>query len=409
MALPALRNLDITPVEHEGQTLVALRDPEGYAEETLVLSPAAFFIATCLNGTNDTVDIQYEFAKQFTGVVLTAENIMQIVRQLDEHGFLLSGQFTQLRDRAIDVFAKSPVRPAYFAGKSYPEEPNDLREFLREMLSGENQSPQSDDTSASPLRCLIVPHIDFDRGRTAYAHGYTRLAREPKPNTIFIFGVAHAGPAAPYILTKKHFDTPLGQVPVDGDIVDRLASICTWSPFEHELIHRTEHSIEFQAVLLAQIFGKGPRIVPILCGPLPLTPGTPDPVATPEIEVFLEECHAIAAEDPQSTIVVAGADLAHVGRRFGDDIDVTDEVLRDIETRDRQDLAFVQAGDAPGFYRSVMKDHNARQVCGLSCIYSALRTVQDRVEPGILLHYGRAPDPIDGVVSFASLCLPAGD
>jgi hypothetical protein len=50
-----------------------------------------------------------------------------------------------------------------------------------------------------------------------------------------------------------------------------------------------------------------------------------------------------------------------------------------------------------------MKDVNARRVCGVNCIYAALKTVEGSVEPGKLIHYDYAPDPAGGIVSFASV------
>ena len=72
---------------------------------------------------------------------------------------------------------------------------------------------------------------------------------------MFIFGVAHASPPVPFILTQKHYDTPFGVVKTDLDIVRRLEAVCTWDPYAYEIVHRTEHSIEFQAVMLAYLYG----------------------------------------------------------------------------------------------------------------------------------------------------------
>ena len=41
MPLPAIRAVDLFPIEHEGQTLFCLNDPEGIVEEQLVMAPAA--------------------------------------------------------------------------------------------------------------------------------------------------------------------------------------------------------------------------------------------------------------------------------------------------------------------------------------------------------------------------------
>lgn len=408
MALPALRNLDAVPVEQDGQTLVCLHDPEGFVEEQVILSPHAFFIATCLDGLNDVVDVQYAFAQQFQGALVMSDDVLSVVDFLDERGLLLSDKFHVIRERVMQAFAQLDARPAHMAGNSYPGDPDELRAFLDSLFVREDGpgEPPGAAGDGARVRCLIVPHIDFDRGGPAYAHGYLSMYRHGKPDTVFVFGVSHAGGDVPFILTRKHFETPFGVLATNRDIVDQLADACEWAPYENELLHRTEHSIEFQAVMLSYLYGDAVQIVPILCAALVPEPELGEPGEVEAVSKFLSKCRQIAASRQNSITVLAAADLAHVGRRFGDPFDISASVLRSVEARDREDLAFVSAGDAKGFYGSVMKDQNARRVCGLGCIYAALKTVDGSVGEGELLHYGSAPDPAGGVVSFASIVFP---
>jgi AmmeMemoRadiSam system protein B len=253
--------------------------------------------------------------------------------------------------------------------------------------------------------CLIAPHIDFHRGGHSYAHGYLRLCRSGQPELVFLFGVAHMAPPVPFILTKKHFETPFGILKTDQDIVRRLASACQWDPYAYEIVHRTEHSIEFQAVMLASLFGPAVQIVPILCGTFgpELVPTTP--VIPASVTTFLNTCRDIIGAEQRRVCVIAGADLAHVGRRFGDAFDIDETIVRAVDRRDHEDLQEVVARNPAGFYHSVMKDHNQRRVCGLNCIYAALHTVYDMTHSGELLHYDYAHDPAGGIVSFANVFL----
>ena len=371
----------------------------------MTLSLHAFFIASCLDGASDVIDIQHAFARQFGGTLIMSDDVLKVVGFLDEHGLLLSEQFHRIRKRIEDTFARADGRPAHLAGKSYPRDPNELRTFLdglfmREGGPGETPSSAGD---GAPVRCLIVPHIDFQRGGRSYAHGYLDMYRHGPPATVFVFGVSHVGGNAPFILTKKHFDTPFGIVETDRDVVEQLAAACQWAPYEDEILHRTEHSIEFQAVMLSYLYGSAVRIVPILCAVLVAEPEISDPGDVEAVSAFLSACREIAAPTENRVAVVAGADLSHVGRRFGDAFDIDATVLRRIEERDREDLAFANAADPKGFYRSVMKDQNARRVCGLGCIYAALKTVEGSAREGELLDYASAPDPAGGVVSFAGI------
>lgn len=121
MRLPPLRYIDAFSVDYTGQQLVCLRDPEGIVEQQILLTPAAFFIASHLNGQRDLQDLQNAFAHQFEGQRLAAEDVQQLVHDLDQQGFLLTERFHLLRQQVEHAFLSAPIRPAYLAGKSCPE------------------------------------------------------------------------------------------------------------------------------------------------------------------------------------------------------------------------------------------------------------------------------------------------
>lgn len=409
MALPAIRNLDIFAVQHEGQRYVCLRDPEGFVEEQLLLTPRAFFIAAQLDGEKTLLDVQYAYALQFGGEVIFSDEIRQTVDSLDQYGFLQTERFESIRKQAEERFTKMPVRPAYLAGKSYPQQPAQLRLFLEEMFmrnGGPAELPITTVVKGDPVRCLIAPHIDFHRGGHSYAHAYLSLSKQRRPEIAFIFGVAHAGPPVPFILTRKNFETPFGLVETDQKILDELEAVCGFDPYSNEILHRTEHSIEFQVVMLSYLYGTGVKIVPILCGSF--SDDTRNPEAHQEIPSFLSTCRKIIDSSPASISVISGADLAHVGKRFGDPFDIDRDVIAKVELRDKEDLQFVLERDPEGFYGSVIKDSNERRVCGINAIYSAL-SVCSTLKQGELLHYDYAHDPMGGIVSFAGILFSSSE
>jgi MEMO1 family protein len=121
------------------------------------------------------------------------------------------------------------------------------------------------------------------------------------------------------------------------------------------------------------------------------------------VNAFLDACKDVVAALGRRVSVIAGADLAHVGRRFGDAFDISAPIVQDVEDRDREDLRYVTAGDAEGFYRSVMQDRNQRRICGLNCIYASLKTLSGSGATGEIIHYDYAHDPAGGIVSFADV------
>ena len=404
---PPVRIVDVLPVEQDGETLFCLHDALGYAPSQVALSPPAFFVATCLDGNSGVEQVQQAFAQQFGGAVIEEAQVQEIVDFLDEQGFLYSPRFEAMRQEIDGAYLRAPARPAMLAGAGYPAEPDALRAFIGEFFTrgdAPGSPPAAGDPAAPPLPGLVAPHIDFERGGHVYAHSYRRLYAYGRPDVAFVFGVAHSGIPVPFALTRKHFDTPFGVVETDQDIVGALAEACAWDPFEGEVCHRTEHSIEFQAVMLAYLYGTGIKMVPVLCGDL-REGGGEKPGSGAGVDRFLRACaEAVAAPERRAT-VIAAADLAHVGQRFGDEFDIDEDIVAGVAARDEEDLAHVLAGGADAWYDSVMRDANARRVCGVNCIYAALRALDGRGAAGELLHYDYAHDPSGGIVSFAGIAL----
>lgn len=402
---PPLRNIEAFPIHHQGQTLICLHDPLGYVPTEITLSPAAFFIAACLDGNHTLRDIQLEFAREFQGALIPSEEIESIVNFLDEHGFLLNERFYEIKDKIEKEFLQQKVRMPYHAGQSYSSARHELGAFLGSMFNkegGPGPLPTEQENTSLDIVGLVAPHIDFTRGALGYAHAYYKLYQGQKPETVIIFGVSHHGGDTPYIMTRKHFSTPLGTLLTNQECIDFILERIDFDPFQSEVMHRMEHSIEFQVLMLNYLFGTDVKIVPILCASFEEENIT-SPLEIPQIRKFLEACKEYISTAKERVLVLAGADLAHVGRRFGDTFSITPTISENVKIRDTEDLEFAKEIDADGFYKSVNKDHNKRRVCGLFSIYSLLEVLRDVANRGELLYYGQAPDPLGGIVSFASL------
>jgi AmmeMemoRadiSam system protein B len=252
-----------------------------------------------------------------------------------------------------------------------------------------------------------------------------------------ILGIAHAPCRRRYALTTKGFATPLGELPADREFIEGLRARCRTDLLEEEFLHRSEHSIEFQALLLRYVFRESPgvKIVPVLCSSLPAQAAGEAPESDPEAEELIAALRAELAGRRGEVYLVAGADLAHVGRRFGQELSLSPLLLQELERQDREMIGRVLAGDAAGFFRGIQREKDRRNVCGVPAIYTLLRLLEPaglkdgplagpsspRAETpfpetgpeegpgrrprlaGRLLEYGQAPDPAsDSVVTFMS-------
>lgn len=401
---PRLRAIEAVPVDHEGEQYVALRDPAGYTPSVLLLAPALVEVLALFDGEHSIVDIQAELMKRH-GELVTREHLEKLIAALDEHGFLDSPAFAVRRASIDDAFLSAPRRPASHAGGAYASDPTELRTAMDAFFtSAEGPGPIAPGPGGGPaVRGLVAPHIDFHRGGPAYAWAYRDLAERGDADVFVVFGTCHAGMRDPFALTRKDFDTPLGPARVDVEFVDALAKRARQDCFGSELAHRNEHSIEFQAVFLQYLYAarRDIAVVPVLTSFVheALLRGR-RPEDDPRVRAFLEALAETVEASRRKVAFIAGADLAHMGTRFGDPEPISAAALARIGREDRAMLEHVEAGDAEGFFESVRRDNDRRRICGLSPIYTLLRALEGA--RGTLRRYGQWPDP-EGVVTFASL------
>jgi AmmeMemoRadiSam system protein B len=251
---------------------------------------------------------------------------------------------------------------------------------------------------------LIAPHIDLERGLVTYARAYGVLRDLGKVDRFVVLGTSH-GPMTQLLApTRKDYETPLGPARTDREAIDRVASVLGEDAFDDEFSHKNEHSIEFQTIFLKLIHPEA-EIVPLLCGSLRASvDDDTDPAGNPEVERAAEAVRA-AIDDGKKTVVVAAADLAHVGPRFGGP-KLSHELLSETEAGDRRALDFAAARDAAGWYRAVTEGGDPRNTCGLAPIYWLLRAL-DRGR-GHLISYRRCEAP-DQCVTIGAMAFLDGD
>ena len=405
-ARPRLRNLEAFPLEHEGSQVIALRDPAGFVQQVVLLPGPLLDVVSLFDGERSIDEIQAVLARRHADAP-TAAQIAGVAAQLDAGGFLDSPAFAARRARIEDAFRRSPTRAAVHAGGAYAGEPVELRRQIDAFFTGAGGPGRPHSLHGGPTpRGVIAPHIDFHRGGTTYGWAYHALAEAAEPPDLFvILGTCHAGMADPFAVTLKPYDTPLGPAPVDRDFFEALQKRYGHDLLASEPAHRSEHSIEFQAVMLRHALGGRPfAILPVLASYLHEAIWRErEPEADARVPRFVDALGETIAASARRVCLVAGVDLAHVGPRFGDERPNTEAMMQDVERDDRAMLDAVTGGDAAGFYRAVASDGDARRICGLSPIYTFLRALPG--VPGRLERYSQWPDP-QGAVTFCAAVFP---
>ncbi len=405
---PLLRPVEsiVVPDKRHGRVLV-LRDTQGITEAQAVVPPPLVPVVARFGGRLSCEEIARE-ASQELGVPVPVEIVVRLADELERGLFLEGDVFREARARVQQEFAQVEVRPAAHAGGAYHGERGALEAYLQDRcLAQANGSDAAATTNGGRMVALVAPHIDPWRGAVGYGHAYRALAASlpPEADTFVLFGTSHAPMRQPFALCRKPFATPLGTVDADLASIDALAARAEgFDPYADQINHKREHSLEFQVVFLKHVLKNRPaRIVPILAGLGAQQASGEDPVGDARVVRFVDGVRELVESRPGRVVVVAGADLAHVGPRFGDERAFGAEDREHLERADRASLEHATSLDARGFWSHVSHDLEQRRVCGLAPIWSLLRTISSGVR-GRLLHYEQTVDREDGsIVSHAAV------
>ena len=392
------RDLEFFPIQHEGQQFVLIRDPLGLVEEGKAVGLPLYQIMTLLDGTTTVRDLQMELMRQRGGVLVGADEINNLLAHLDESFLLNSERFKKAKERIITDFGSQRIRPCSHCGKSYPENPSELRVRLDEILNSELLIPEPE----GKFSALIAPHIDLNVGYKGYSSAY-QLLKHTAPSRVILLGVGHQLQNALFSLTDKDFETPLGITQSDRETIRRLREAGQGIIAPDDFIHRSEHSIEFQLIFLQHLIAdKTFTIIPILCGSL--QEGLPEYSRQAYLEqtgLFLDELKSILNDPEQETILIAGVDFSHTGPKFGHEMPAS-HLQNSSQEHDQNLLKHLTGFDADNFWEESRQVNDQFNVCGFSALACLLEVLPEC--QGELLHYEIwHEEPTRSAVSFASV------
>lgn len=424
---PRLRPLEAFPLEGAQEGMIGLRDRSNIVPEVLMVSEPVFFVLSLCDGLHTLTDMHAAFAARY-GLAIPDEKLPEILSGISQAHLLDDDAFAEFYDGLVAEYHAAPARTMRSAqalgidgdiGRMFDDllasggvDPRrreraaglihavDRRDKLttasRQSIWRPGGSPPFDgaaDPSVGEGRLvgLIAPHLDYPRGAPCYATAYAQLRRREPPDRIVILGTNHFGRAAAVVATGKDFETPLGRTATDIAFIESLEARCGDLRRE-EFDHQREHSVELQVLWCQHLFGADRfKIVPILCpdpcGPTGTRPYDGEGIDLGEFAKALGEC---IREDPADTLVIAGADLSHVGAHFGDDRPFDEEFLQAVWERDKRALQALEEHGAEAFRTCVAEDENPTRVCSAGCVFvlkAALHEAKARI-----LRYHQAVD-----------------
>ncbi len=257
-AIARPRALEAKPVERRGESRIGLCDPLGVAPNTAgfaaVVERELWSVARLFDGESTAADVARR-ARAELGLAVEPERVANLADELGAKLLLDDANSRSAIERAADEFDARSVRAAIGAGRDYPADPFELRMSIGGMVADDWDMPPPERvaaawTSESNLRAARAIH-----GRTWAALRHQAKAFE----RVVLIGLSRAALADPLIALDKPFATPLGEVPIDRELVARLPRASRAS----RLAHRASLGLERQALFVALLL-RGVPIVPIL-------------------------------------------------------------------------------------------------------------------------------------------------
>ena len=396
---PLRRELDIMPSPAHEQPGLLMRDPYRYSDAVIIIPPVLAQTLALFDGEHTDLDLKALLTRVTGDIIRAADIARDLIKTLEESGFLQSPRFFDLCDRKRREFAEAEIREPAHAGSGYPD---DARE-LSAKLTDYGADPET--SGADSLLALAAPHVSPEGGFKSYAAAYRRLNPSYAGKTFVILGTSHYGEPEKFGLTRKPYQTPFGTIETDRALVDGLERHAASAIEMEDYCHSNEHSIEFQCIFLAHVLGTTDfKILPILCGPLAESLYTGKaPESNDSVRGFFDALGELAENRRKDLVWVLGIDMAHIGRRYGDPTAARagEGHMTEVRERDAERLEKVCAGDAEGFFELLHPNQDDLRWCGYSPLYTFLSTVKG--VKGKVLNYEQWNIDEESVVSFAGV------
>ncbi len=380
---PRLRPVEAFRAPDGEGMAVGIRDPGGLSDIVLSMSLPALQILSMMDGSITCEELCRKFLA-LAGQPLSIDTLQTMLDRLEQAHFLEGPSFEAFYQSLTDEYRNRRTREMpHSEALGIVDDSGDIFE---EML-----------TDAEPtvlperVRGLIVPHLDYSRGRPCYVNAYASLRGRPAPDRVIALGTNHFGRATSVVATASDFKTPLGTTHTDRAFLGRLEAECG-NLRRCELDHAREHSIELQVAWLQHLLGADEfEIVAFLChDPCGPTGTAPHDGQGVDLRRFTQTLGELVVDDDRDTLFVAGADLSHVGAAFGDNRALDEAFLAEVRKHDERVLAQLEANDPTSFLRCITERDNYTRVCSAGCIFTLATALSDATVT--VLRYHQAVD-----------------
>jgi AmmeMemoRadiSam system protein B/AmmeMemoRadiSam system protein A len=254
---------------------------------------------------------------------------------------------------SLDVTAADAgVRRPAVAGAFYPGNAAELKKAVGEYLEN-----VPDLTIDGTVVAALAPHAGYRYSAQVAAFVHKAIEKTPVDTMVIIGHDAHAEGVVAILADVKAFDTPVGRVEVDREMVHALADAHP-GIITHNRVHQRDHTVEVHLPFV-KLLKPNCRIVPVLFG---------DP--NPEnCRVFADAIQKCAGD--RKVFILASTDLSHYP---------TYTHAREL---DRETVGFVEKMDLDALFNHLRKaakeqgDENVQTaMCASGGVGTAMITAQ---------------------------------
>ena len=285
----------------------------------------------------------------------------------------------------LEVRVTDSIRYPAVAGAFYPADKDKLTSMITEFLT-KAQVPEL----KGRVVAVIAPHAGYIYSGQVAAYSFKALEGQDI-DTVILMGGAHRVGFRGAALDIRDYETPLGIVKTDKELVKELDKLSD-DIFINPKPHNPEHSLEVELPFLQMVVKKDFKIVPILFGYIPGS--APDIIANKLPDLLKDKKY----------VIVASTDLSHYPP-YKDAMKVDKETLDLVCKMEIEKLAqrvnTIESGST-----SIV---NLRTpMCGSRAVITTLKLLKKLgINRGILLKYANSGDTAYGdkgrVVGYGSV------
>ena len=259
------------------------------------------------------------------------------------------------------------IRQSVIAGSWYPGQPDVLRRTLEGYLA-DAEKVKLEVELEGELMALISPHAGYAYSGPTAAYAYKQLEDGPAFDTVAVLSPLHQAFLGRFAVTRAgYYETPLGLVEVDAELVDALGKEVTLNRIGFD----GEHSLEIQLPFLQQVLGDF-TLLPVMLG---------EPLTSDRSLAACRELSAALARllRDRKALIVASTDLSHLYD------------YNDVVRHDRVVIELVERFDIEGLARALIEGRC--HACGGAPVVTTLLAAQALgANRATVLHYTNSSD-----------------